>query len=458
MAHSPLYHVVFCMVSIMVLKEVNNIITEPYMDEPFHVPQAQAYCNGEWTTWDPKITTPPGLYVLSVIIKRLITFRCNLPVLRLTPLLTLLALPFALTRLLCYHKRLRPPVSFFTPTAESVVLSAFPVAWFFGFLYYTDVPSVLFVVTSIIAATESRHWTAALLGLISCTFRQTNVVWLFYGYISSQLTFLRFRRDGARLPDPPALTASPGDLIRIASSAPKIVLGVLPSFVPYFVDATLFALFVKWNGGIVLGDKANHIPAFHVPQIYYFIAFSTIMGWPALISGKEGLGPLIHGLSPVHPLYHDTHPTPRRSTVTLVLVLLMAFTVHRYTIHHPFLLSDNRHYTFYVWRRIFMLHPVVPYLLIPGYLACGWAWFLRIGADQTLLQALLLPVCVLPVLLPTPLLEPRYFLVPYLLLRAQVVDVSGWGLVLEGVWYTLINAVTMWVFLYRERGGIRFMW
>ena len=34
-------------------------------DEPFHVPQAQAYCNGEWSTWDPKITTPPGLYISS---------------------------------------------------------------------------------------------------------------------------------------------------------------------------------------------------------------------------------------------------------------------------------------------------------------------------------------------------------------------------------------------------------
>jgi len=32
-------------------------------DEPFHAPQAQAYCNGEWSTWDPKITTPPGLCV-----------------------------------------------------------------------------------------------------------------------------------------------------------------------------------------------------------------------------------------------------------------------------------------------------------------------------------------------------------------------------------------------------------
>ena len=83
----------------------------------------------------------------------------------------------------------------------------------------------------------------------------------------------------------------------------------------------------------------------------------------------------------------------------------------------------------------------------------------KAGTDQTLLQALLLPVCVLPVLLPTPLLEPRYFLIPYLLLRAQVVDVPGWGVVLEGAWYALINAVTMWVFLYHEREGeIRFMW
>ncbi len=49
-------------------------------------------------------------------------------------------------------------------------------------------------------------------------------------------------------------------------------------------------------------------------------------------------------------------------------------------IQHPFLLSDNRHYTFYIWRRVFLLHPVVPYVLVPGYVACAWAWYLRIGA------------------------------------------------------------------------------
>ena len=75
----------------------------------------------------------------------------------------------------------------------------------------------------------------------------------------------------------------------------------------------------------------------------------------------------------------------------------MCFTIYKFTfvyagrsgcwhgadahdrIQHPFLLSDNRHYTFYIWRRIFLLHPLAPYVLVPGYIACAWAWYVRIG-------------------------------------------------------------------------------
>lgn len=88
-------------------------------------------------------------------------FKCNLAILRLTPLLTLLVLPFVLTRLLCYHKRIRPP-PILQPSAEAVILSTFPIVWFFGFLYYTDVPSVLGVVASVVAASQGNHWSAAL--------------------------------------------------------------------------------------------------------------------------------------------------------------------------------------------------------------------------------------------------------------------------------------------------------
>lgn len=66
-----------------------------------------------------------------------------------------------------------------------------------------------------------RAWTIdngknAQLGFISCTFRQTNIVWVLYAYASSQLMYLRFKRadPGGRLPaklhDPPALEGGPG--------------------------------------------------------------------------------------------------------------------------------------------------------------------------------------------------------------------------------------------------------
>lgn len=81
------------------------------------------------------------------------------------------------------------------------------------------------------------------------------------------------------------------------------------------------------------------------------------------------------------------------------------------------------------------------------------------GKEQTLLQSLLLPLATLPILIPTPLLEPRYFLIPYILFRVQIVDVPVWAVIVEGIWYAAINFVTMYIFLYAERPGVgRFMW
>ncbi|CAK5280061.1 unnamed protein product [Mycena citricolor] len=439
---SPLPYVLFVGICVTVLKQFNTVVPEPYMDEPFHIPQAQAYCNGDYLHWDPKITTPPGLYVSSLILKHAFMLKCNVPMLRLTTLLPLMALPVVVSRLLAYHQRGRLP-KILEPSFDALVLSSFPIAWFFGFLYYTEVPSLLFVVVTVVLAMQQKHWLAGFFGLVSCTFRQTNVVWVLYAYAMSQLMHLRFRRAMPnakpleKLHDPPALDAEPSDLVRAFVSAPKVLLDILPAFIPYGFVLASFGAFVVWNGGIVLGDKSNHIPTLHVPQLYYFVAFATAFGWPVLISGQGGPSGLVFAVK------NRMFGSGLRILSTTLLVLAMGVTVHLFTIHHPFLLSDNRHYTFYIWHRIYMRFPA-PYLLIPIYIACGWAWFLRVGEKQTILQTLLLPLLVIPTLLPTPLLEPRYFLIPYILLRAQVAETPTWALALEGIWYAGINAATMW--------------
>lgn len=109
--------------------------------------------------------TPLISYILSVFLKRVFMLKCNLAMLRITPLLCLLVLPIVLTHLLCYHQRVRPPQSLLTPTPEAAVVAAFPIAWFFAFLYYTELPSLVFVIATVVAASQGRHWLAALVCL-----------------------------------------------------------------------------------------------------------------------------------------------------------------------------------------------------------------------------------------------------------------------------------------------------
>ncbi|KAL1707042.1 glycosyltransferase family 59 protein [Schizophyllum commune] len=464
----------FCAAAVSVLKEVNKHVTEPYMDEPFHVPQAQAYCAGNFSHWDPKITTPPGLYIVSVILKRFFIVKCALPTLRLTPLLALLILPLVLTRFLAYQKRVHPP-SILSPSPAAVVLALHPLVFFYGFLYYTDVPSLLSVVTTIVLAQEERHWLAALAGAISCTFRQTNIVWVLYAYAASQIAYLRYRRNGVRLHDPLARQATFGDIPWSAFSLASLLPDILPAFVPYALVLAGFGGFLVWNGGIVLGDKSNHVPAFHVPQLYYLISCATAFCWPTLLR--------VPGLP--SRILRKMFGGKLRTTCTILLCAVVCATINRYTIHHPFLLADNRHYTFYLWRRVILVHPAVKYLLAPVYIACGWAWWVAVGAssDNTLFQVLLIPLTAAPTLLPAPLLEPRYFVVPLVLMRGLLegdVDedlsddakekatnaprLSGFrlspntSLALEFAWYAVINAVTLYIFVYCPRGEVRFMW
>lgn len=43
-------------------------ISDSPQDEVFHVAQAIRYCEGKWTEWDPKLTTPPALLVRYTVI------------------------------------------------------------------------------------------------------------------------------------------------------------------------------------------------------------------------------------------------------------------------------------------------------------------------------------------------------------------------------------------------------
>lgn len=71
------------------------------------------------------------------------------------------------------------------------------------------------------------------------------------------------------------------------------------------------------------------------------------------------------------------HQLPR-PIVAIPVMAVMLLIVHFNTIVHPFTLADNRHYTFYVFRLLFR-HPSIKYLAVPIYFLCAWAAVTGLG-------------------------------------------------------------------------------
>ncbi|KAD1332619.1 hypothetical protein E3N88_43002 [Mikania micrantha] len=169
---------------------VNLIVPEPYMDEIFHVPQAQQYCVGNFKSWDPMITTPPGLYFLSLayvasLFPALLYIQpasyfieaCSVTVLRSTNgLLTVIC------SILVYDiiKYLKPSLDDRKTTFYTVVLALYPLHWFFAFLYYTDVASLTVVLAMYLMCLKKKYWHSALLGAVAVLIRQTNIIWMLF--------------------------------------------------------------------------------------------------------------------------------------------------------------------------------------------------------------------------------------------------------------------------------------
>eukprot|EP00842_Homolaphlyctis_polyrhiza_P002017 jgi/Hompol1/2816/HPOL_003032-RA len=258
---------------------------------------------------------------------------------------------------------------------------------------------------------------------------------------------------------------------------------------PYIIVFELFLAFVVLNGGIVLGlyimrdlpcDKQNHVAGLHVPQLYYFFGFTAAFGlfW---LNIPEA----------VYTMPSATISSMRSFSgfaVLSAIPLAMWETIRRFTVEHPFLLADNRHYTFYIWKNVFRRHAMARYALIPAYMFSAWAVIRRLyGAaspfpkshhheyefrltrtwtamKQSVLWITAFCVCLIATLVPSPLVEFRYYVIPYLLVRLHVPMANRWMLALEAVLYAAVNAATLYLFL--ERGFVwpgtpgtqRFMW
>ncbi|KFM76235.1 putative Dol-P-Glc:Glc(2)Man(9)GlcNAc(2)-PP-Dol alpha-1,2-glucosyltransferase, partial [Stegodyphus mimosarum] len=172
---------IFVFFTFLIFSIVNVFVRKPYMDEIFHYPQALKYYNGSFFEWDPKITTPPGLYLSSVTIliplSKLIEYDLRkIEYFRITNLFFTFGNFFLLYKILCLQ-HLKDEERFKIFSAMNI--SMFPVLYFFTFLYYTDCGSVFFVLLMYYWNKKYCFISAAIAGALSIFFRQTNIVWVF---------------------------------------------------------------------------------------------------------------------------------------------------------------------------------------------------------------------------------------------------------------------------------------
>jgi alpha-1,2-glucosyltransferase len=417
----------------------------------------------------------PGLYLFSSLPLRFIsvTFNidinkiCNEVTLRYTNVIYILLMFILVFKFNKYDEYKQDDLK---RILNSLAIILFPLNYFFQFLYYTDVGSTYFSLLMIyyVHNKSTNFIKMILIGTIAILFRQTNIIWVVFCLglailhqierlstekskkmdkkISILLKILTNKAEnGLKMPKEFDLKTLLNDTVQIIFSK---------SILSYFILLTAFCLFVFLNNGIVVGDRSNHEACIHLCQIFYFATFS--IGFV-----------IIHHINIALSCLKLLLKSIRFLIISVFLMALFCLIVNRFTYEHKFLLSDNRHYTFYIWSKIYRRHYLIKYLLVPiYYLALLTFGKVFIKNGKSIGWILVYIVCTIACLVPQKLLEFRYFIIPFMLFRLNfnLNSLTRTNLIIEILFNLTINLVTLYTFMNRtflwpNSGELqRFMW
>lgn len=137
-------------------------------------------------------------------------------------------------------------------------------------------------------------------------------------------------------------------------------------------------------------------------------------------------------------------------------LLLLAFTalslviIYTNTIVHPYLLADNRHYTFYIWNRFFGRHEAARYIIVPVYMVGLVAAHNAICTNKTAGFQLCFWICSIVGIAFQPMIELRYFFIPFVLMRLHSVPLTKLSVAIELAMFSMLNAAYFIVFMTKE--------
>ena len=338
-------------------------------------------------------------------------------------------------------------------------MATFPVLYFFTFLYYTEAGSTFFILYSYLLSLQRRHCVSAVVGTVAVIFRQTNIVWVMFfcicvvcdtllnTVIPGRYAFSNFNNHAvARLICSWLRCA----ILKNNKLLLKLSLQILLNVWPYCIVFLAFVIFLWINDGIVVGARHDHEVRLHFPQLFYYAVFTVFFAAVYMVSLQNVVSFLQF--------------VKRHLIFSIFLLLSSCCVIWRFTYAHPYVLADNRHFTFYIWSRLFAKHPLMRYAFAPVYLFSGYLILHTLALQRNFLWCTGYVVTVIALLVPSTLLEFRYFIVPYVIFRLNIPVASLRQLVVEMCIYASINMLTIYIFLHRpfqwksEVSLQRFMW
>ena len=340
---------------------------------------------------------------------------------------------------------------------HALVLVLFPVLYFFTWMFYTDHGSAFFTLLMYFCSLSGKHRVASIAGIAAILFRQTNVIWVVFclglnkaQVLEEQLALdKKVRGNINNMKDTEVIKIMFKTTFSSVSRTLSIVTAILKRTFWYLCVILGFVVFVFLNKGIVVGDRSHHEASYNFPQLFYFLLMSFAFSFVHLIHPKRVKSFLI---------FMVKNPLP-----VLAFTIVAWYLIRKFTYEHIYLLSDNRHYTFYLWARLFKRHEMARYALIPVYLYSLYQ-FCSLTLHRGLLWRICYVVCVFASLVPHSLLEFRYFIIPFYVLRLNMKPPCTKLLVVELLMYVVINAATIFMFVKRPfywpevNTAQRFMW
>ncbi|EAS01091.2 DIE2/ALG10 family protein (macronuclear) [Tetrahymena thermophila SB210] len=309
------------------------------MDEFFHLDQLDHYLNGDWAYWNDKLTTPPGTYFLFYPFLKLGQFFGFKNTLLGARLLNSFLLGSAI---LVFLKKIFQEIN----SKDKVFLSYYvlftPTIYFFSHLFYTDSASLVTCLGMYYYSKKQKFTLSGLFGLVSILIRQTNVIWILY------ICLISFIDQNLKAFQEKSFMHSSKSLIGLLF---KNIFSIARMFKMQIILVIAFTCFVIYNGSIVLGDKLNHESSFHPTQLLYLSLFA-FLNLPLSVKAY----------------FSNLKDTLKNQKVAFLILLAISLgVIHKFTFAHKFILSDNRHYIFYIWKNFYGRYPIFKYLMAPVY-------------------------------------------------------------------------------------------